>query len=47
MARINISVRDVTKEIWLKFKAECTLTEKKLGEAITEALELWLKRKKK
>jgi len=44
---MNISVRGVEDRLFKEFKAEAIKEGKKIGEALNEAMELWLKARKK
>ncbi len=43
----NVSIRGVKKPIWNDFRAHVVKNEIEMGEATTEALKLYLKKKKK
>jgi len=43
---MNICVRDVKEQLFRTFKAETVRENKKMGEALNEAIKLWLKKKK-
>jgi len=44
---MNISVRGVEDRLFKEFKAEAIKEGKKIGEALNEAIELWLRMRKK
>jgi len=42
----NVSIRGVRKPVWKNFRAHVVKNEIEMGEATTEALKLYLKKKK-
>jgi hypothetical protein len=46
MKSMNITVRGVDEKIFKEFKAEAVREGKKIGEALNEAMRVWLMRKR-
>ena len=46
MAKRDIFIRGIEEEVFLEFKAEAVRRKIKLGEALTEAMKLWLQKQK-
>lgn len=44
---MNISVRGVEEKLFKEFKSEAIKEGKKIGEALNEALELWIRMRRK
>ena len=42
MSLISTTIRDIDEELYRKFRATCVEKNIKTGEAITEAIQLWL-----
>lgn len=40
-----LTVRDIDEEIWRKFKAKTVEEKLRTGEALTEAMKIWVKEK--
>ena len=43
MNSVNITIRDLSEAVFRKFKAKAVEEGMKLGEAITQAMEMWVK----
>jgi hypothetical protein len=42
---MNITIRDLDEKVFRRFKAKAVEEGMKLGEALTQAMELWIKQK--
>jgi len=42
---VNITIRDLSEAVFRKFKAKAVEEGMKLGEAITQAMEVWVKQR--
>jgi hypothetical protein len=42
---LNITIRDLSEAVFRKFKAKAVEEGMKLGEAITQAMEMWIKQR--
>jgi hypothetical protein len=42
MSVISTTIRDINEDLYRKFRAACVEKNIKTGEAITEAIQLWL-----
>jgi len=45
MNSVNITIRDLSEAVFRKFKAKAVEEGMKLGEAITQAMEMWIKQR--
>jgi len=47
MSVISTTIRDIDEDLYRKFRATCVEKNIKTGEAVTEAIQLWLEKQGK